>query len=134
MTIAAPLLFAPGCSGSREVARAGGEPAPPRASETAPPAPPPALRCLPVARCQMFNGCATVHPDGKVDLPPEARPQWGSLAMVERRCPGDPGVASSLTACLEFVETQVSCTYRPMLAPPGYACGFVDGQCRRHDR
>ncbi len=91
------------------------------------------LRCLPVASCDMFrNGdaglCALVHEDGHVDLPASIAARPGSFGIVERVCEGAPGDQEGLKGCLDFVETQLHCTYRvPNL--PNYRCGFVDGMC-----
>jgi hypothetical protein len=72
------------------------------------------------------GACAKVQSDGTIDLPTDARL---GPAMIERNCPGQPGVPASLSHCMDFVESQLSCTYRRPDVPD-YECAFIDGDCR----
>lgn len=79
-------------------------------------------QCLPVSRCHSFanQDCTLVDSSGAIQ-----DEQFGA-GSVQEACPGERGVAGSVTECFSYVEISESCRRRPELRQPEWPCGRTD--------
>lgn len=80
------------------------------------------MRCLPVSHCHSFanQSCALVDEAGEI------QDEAASAGRVQEACPGENGVAGSVTECFEYIEISESCRRRPELRYPEWPCGRTD--------
>ncbi|MCB9597133.1 MAG: hypothetical protein H6719_30700 [Sandaracinaceae bacterium] len=80
------------------------------------------MSCVPVSRCHSFanQDCTLVDGDGAI------QGEQFSSGSVERACPGERGVAASVTECFDYVEISDGCRRRPELRNAEWPCGRTD--------
>ncbi len=125
----AAIVLAAGCRSPRDAADA--------PAAAAPATPSSGTRCVPIARCHGYlHACARVGKGGSIVLPPGPAlpPGLEPLPLLEAYCPGQPGADKSLAKCIELVDIQQSCTWRPLATAPDFACALVDGECQVRDQ
>lgn len=79
------------------------------------------LRCLPVSRCHSFanQACALVDEAGEIQ-------DEGVEGDVRQACPGERGIADSVTECFDYIETGGRCGRTPDLVDPQWPCGRTE--------
>lgn len=80
------------------------------------------MSCVPVSRCHSFanQDCTLVDADGAI------QDEQFSSGSTERACPGERGVAASITECFDYVEISDGCRRRPELRHAEWPCGRTD--------